>query len=276
MGKIKHLIADFVVKLGVLWTIAEVIFLGKPPESLFQRIIAWGILILGVFIWIFFESKIKKVVMKKVFDDTDLEIKYGDIFDEKDGHLIIGTNNVFDTELGEVIKANSIQGQFLSKCYSGDVNKLDKDINEELNEFSSTEKKENKRLGKIDAYPIGTTISLGTPDRRYFLPAYCMMDDDCKASSDYKMIWESLNKLWEKIRQKGQGYRISMGVIGSDCARTGLTRMFLIKMIIISFLSATKKEPFTKKLTIIVWKDDKEFVNLHNIKRFVDDLKIEE
>ena len=48
-----------------------------------------------------------------------VEIKLGDLFDES-GHLVIGANHVFDTELGEVIKPSSVQGQFLTRIYGDD------------------------------------------------------------------------------------------------------------------------------------------------------------
>ena len=98
--------------------------------------------------------------------NTTVEIKIGDLFDEP-GHLVMGANDVFDTELGEVIKPSSVQGQFLTGVYYGDQKRLDAEIDIALEPLKTDKKREpNKKKGKFWRYPIGTTLVLGSPDRR--------------------------------------------------------------------------------------------------------------
>jgi hypothetical protein len=56
--------------------------------------------------------------------DTEIEIKVGDLFHEN-GHLVIGSNDVFDTEPGEIIRDSSVQGQFLKQFYKGNLRQFD-------------------------------------------------------------------------------------------------------------------------------------------------------
>jgi hypothetical protein len=96
------------------------------------------------------------------------------------------------------------------------------------------------------------------------------MGSDLVCGSDGDAIWLSLSCLWEEIRQKGQGQNVSIPVIGSDMARTGLSRMILIKLIILSFVVASKKKFVCKQLTIIVYPEDFDSINLYDIADFME------
>lgn len=201
--------------------------------------------------------------------DSMVEIKVGDIFDEDD-HLVIGFNDVFDTELGEIIRPSSIQGQFLIKVYNNKREKLDADIEKALQPFNHLCKEEsNKRRGKTSRYPIGTTIPLGTEQKRYFLTAYGYMNNDItiKCCSDY--IQRSLNNLWNQIRLKGHRKNVAIPVIGSDLARTDLPRMVLIRLIVDSFVAASKEKPITDKLIIMVYPQDLDHIDLYKLQDFL-------
>ena len=201
--------------------------------------------------------------------DSVVEIKVGDIFDEE-GHLVIGANDVFDTELGEIMKPSSVQGQFLIKFYNGEHEKLDAEIEEALKPLNHLrEKASGKVRGKTGRYPIGTTLALGTEEKRYFLTAYGYMNNDMtvKSCSDY--VQRSLSKLWKEIRLKGHGRNVVIPIIASDLARTGLPRMSLAKLIIDAFVIASKEEFITNKLTLMIYPKDLEYVNLYQLEDFL-------
>ncbi|MEM7589956.1 MAG: macro domain-containing protein [Cyanobacteria bacterium P01_A01_bin.83] len=201
--------------------------------------------------------------------DSEVEIKIGDIFDEK-GHLVIGANDVFDTELGEIIKPESVQGQFLTKIYKSNLSLLDKEIESALQTYKHTRQEErNKTRGKIWRYPVGTTITLGTYDKRYFLTAYGYMNNDFTVESNSDDIWHSLNNLWEEIRLKGHSINVAIPIIGSDLARTGLPRMALAKLIITSFVTASKEKFITNKLTVMIYPKDLDSLDPYELEEFL-------
>ncbi len=94
-------------------------------------------------------------------------------------------------------------------------------------------------------------------------------------SRDYNLnfngdrIWQSLRILWEKIRVQGNGLEVTIPIIGSDLSRTDLSQTLLAKLIIISFIAVSKKEFITKKLTVIIYKKDIEYVNLYELDEFL-------
>ncbi|MGQ4668794.1 macro domain-containing protein [Metabacillus halosaccharovorans] len=205
--------------------------------------------------------------------NSKVSIKIGDLLEEK-GHLVIGINDVFDTEIGEVIKENSIQGQFLSRIYNSNQALLDKDIEDALSSRNISPIIDMDKIrGKNSRYPIGTTISLGSGKNKYFLTAYSYMGKDLKAQSSIDNLWHSLNNLWEEIRVKGQGTKVSMGILGAGLARIPSARKdILIKLIILSFVAASKIEFITDELTIVIHESDLQYINMVELKNTLNKL----
>ena len=223
------------------------------------------------FLWATFKNLPRRSICKSLSSpDSVVEIKVGDLFDEPK-HLVIGVNDVFDTALGEILKPSSVQGQFLTKVYYGDQQRLDVDIEAALSLLEVSRKKElYKQKGKTWRYPIGTALALGSPEKRYFLSAYGYMGNDLVVKSTANDVWESLSCLWETVRRKGHGLEVAIPVIGSDLARTNLPRMALIELIIISFVAASKKDFITAKLSIIIYPRDLDSIDLYALESFLD------
>jgi hypothetical protein len=199
-------------------------------------------------------------------NNSAVTIKVGDLFDGK-GHLVIGINDVFDTEIGEIIKQNSVQGQFLTNIYQGNNERLDKDIDDKITEKNilPISADLSKYKGKNKRYPIGTTIALGNGTQRYFLCAYSTMGSDLKAKSSINELWLSLNNIWKEVRLKGQGTKVSMPIVGSELARISADRNILIKLIIMSFVLHSKEEFICNELDIVIHKNDLKYINLVDI-----------
>ncbi|MEJ6486336.1 macro domain-containing protein [Nostoc punctiforme UO1] len=201
--------------------------------------------------------------------NTDIEVKIGDIFLE-DKHLVIGFNDVFDTELGEIIRDSSVQGQFIKQVYRGKQDNLDADIETALQEHNSHRRHEpGKTRGKVWRYPIGTTITLGSYEKRYFLTAYGYMKNDLTVESNSDYILTSLDKLWQEVRRKCHGTDVAIPIIGSDLARSGLSRMQLSKLIITSFAQESKRRFITRKVTLMIYPKDLESVDFYELNNFL-------
>lgn len=267
---IRKIILSFVSIFGVIWLLIE------PGGLFFPEWLNWGwrgyigLAIFSLLLALLLNRPRRSVSRSLSSPDSIVEIKIGDLFDEPE-HLVIGANDVFDTELGEVIKPSSVQGQFLNRIYHSDQRQLDADIDSALEPLKNKRKQEiNKRKGKNWRYPIGTTIVLGSSQRRYFLTAYGFMSNDLRVKSTADYIWLSLSCLWEQVRLKGHGLSIAIPVVGSDLARTNLPRMALIKLIIISFIAASKQGFVSKKLTVVVYPKDSHTIDLYALEDFLD------
>jgi hypothetical protein len=265
----KRLLTSFSSIFGGFWLFLE------PASVFLPEKLKFGLSGYLALVGIYFIIALIKNLPRRTFSnrllspDIEIEVKIGDLFAEK-SHLVIGFNDVFDTEIGEIIKDSSIQGQFLRKIYQNDCNKLDHEINQELKIHDNQRKYEsNKTQGKNWRYPIGTTITLGSEQKRYFLVAYGYMSNNLVIESNTAHILESLNKLWDEVRNKCHGDPVAIPVIGTDIARSGLSRMQSIKLIITSFILVSKKTYITKKLTVIIHPKDLEFVDFYLIEEFL-------
>lgn len=200
--------------------------------------------------------------------DTVIKIRVGDIFQE-DGDLIIGMNDTFDTEKGNIIKSTSIQGQFLTTIYNDDTPRLNTDLMAALNGKSGSSDSE-KAQGKKIRYPIGTVATLNVGTKRYYCSAYSFMGNNLKAQSDIKKLSTSLDMLWEEIRLKGQRGKVAMAVLGSDLARIGTaSHSNLIKLIISSYLLASRENPISEQLTIVIHPRNLGKVNMLELSDFL-------
>lgn len=204
--------------------------------------------------------------------DVKIGVKVGNIFDQ-DGHLVIGFSDTFDTEIGDVISHTSLQGQFLVSIYDNNRVRLDSDLDSLLQNEESTEDTTKSR-GKNKRYKIGTVVTLTGQNKKFFCCAYSRMGADLKASSDINSLWISLQNLWEKIRKEGEQKTIFFPVIGTNLARVGgISYQLPINLILLSFIINSRVEPISKELVIIIREEDREKVNMLEIRDFLKSLR---
>jgi hypothetical protein len=264
----RRVIAPFLQAFGLLALFLDVLSIFFPNKfSLgYQGVLAFSAISV---LYVLFTIRPRREISRQFsLPDIKITIKVGDLFQE-DTHLVIGVTDVFDTEIGDVIKARSIQGQFSSKIYNDDKLLLDKAIEEALQNLSTGPGKQRmidkkKTRGKKIRYPIGTVITLAKNSKKYFCVAYCRMGNDLKAQSSIKDLSMSLDMLWQEIGLKGQMERVAMAVLGSDLARLGnaASHSDLIKLIISSFVYASRLHSVTKELTIVVHQSSLEKINM--------------
>lgn len=265
----RRVFTTFVGIFGGIWLFIE-------PAGLFlPERVNWGwrgyVGLVCVSLVLAVAKNIPRTSLSRSFSSPDytIEIKVGNLFDQPE-HLVIGLNDVFDTELGEIIKQSSVQGQFLDRIYSGDRARLDTEIDEALQPMRDKAQEDlDKKRGKRWRYPIGTTLVLGVEGRRHFLCAYGRMGSDLRVKSTVDYIWLSLTKLWQQVRLRGHGKGVSIPIIGSDLARTGLSRMALAKLIMFSFAIATKEGFVANRLTVMIRPEDFNSVDLAELQDFL-------
>jgi hypothetical protein len=192
-----------------------------------------------------------------------ISIKVGDVLAQT-GNIVIGSNDTFDTSLDdEIISARSVQGQLLQKTFNGNTKELDEQIRHSLVE-QTCHRDERKTFGKVDRYPIGTVAIVRKGQARYFLPAIAKMSantpPETRATVDGVQL--ALTKAWESVGRAGQREPVHAPIIGSHLARLGLSRTWLVQMMILSFVAVTKKESGSSELSIWVAEPDAAIVDL--------------
>lgn len=200
-------------------------------------------------------------------------IEVGDLF-EHTGHLVVGGNDVFDTDTRDdlLIVHGSVQGQFLHRLYAGETARLDGDIDAALAGVRPVllEDRTAKRAGKLARYPLGTVAVLGTPQRRCFLSAYGTMRNDLTVESGPVQMWNSLEALWDAVHLHARREAVAMPVIGSGLARIdSMDHAGLIKLILLSFVTRSRRSVVCRELTIVVHPEDYERVDMLELALFL-------
>ncbi len=179
------------------------------------------------------------------------------------GNIVIGSNDTFDTSLDEeIISARSVQGQLLQSTFNGNTKELDEQVDRSLVELDSVED-DRKSFGKVWRYPIGTVAIVRKGSARYFLPAVAKMSASTppETRATVEGVQFALTKAWEIVGKAGQREPVHAPIVGSNLARLGLSRTWLIQMMILSFVAVTKKESGSSELTIWVADADAEKVD---------------
>ncbi len=190
--------------------------------------------------------------------DVDIEIVFRDIFTFNKGSIVIPVNDVFDTNPGEIISSNSIQGQFTQQIYRGNISQLDSEISAKIEPYEKyAVYDEDKRYGKNRRFPLGTVIELGN-NPKYLLVVVAKMDSYAKKVRKVTTddLWKILSGIWEYNRQKNSLSDIILPIIGTGHGRITSNALTVTKMILLSFYSKSKEEKIASKITLVA-KNDK-------------------
>lgn len=243
----------------------------EPLKKWYYYILLAIIVFVGIIIDFCFKHKVRHKIQSL---DTDIEIVCQDILSYTKGSIVIPLNDVFDTELGDIISIDSIQGQFTQRIYKGNISKLNDDINVKLNEFDKYSiYEEEKAYGKKKRYPIGTVIDIGTTPK-YLLSVVAKMENTNKKALKVTAddLWIVLSNLWEFNRSKNSIDEIVIPVIGTGFGRISSNTMTVIKMMLLSFYQKSKEEKIASKLTLVVRKDKISKTSLYEVQEFLANL----
>lgn len=206
-----------------------------------------------------------------------IEVVAGDLFAQDDAHLVVGFTDVFDTDVTDdrIVRADSVQGQFLHRVYAGDRARLDADLHRALADVpvEATVAAERKPFGKPHRYPVGTVAVLGEPRRLYFCVAYSAMGPNLVAQSSADMLWHSLSRLWTAVHDRGQRQPVAMPIVGATLARVdALDREALLRLMLLSFVAAARDRLLTTRLRIVVRPSEFAALNRAELQAFLDSL----
>lgn len=185
--------------------------------------------------------------------DVDICVKVGDLLEEQDV-LVIGSNTTFDTALHDrTIDAASIQGQFTKRWFPKDE-ELQQQLKDGLTRTTAVRRisREEKSYGNLDEYELGTVAPVSCGEKEAYFVAISRLNEHRVASVNSEEFLDSLGRMWEGIRTRGQYKPICLPVLGSGFSRVQMSRQDLIREIVKSFIAATSEAKFTERLTLVL------------------------
>ncbi|MFD7564933.1 macro domain-containing protein [Streptomyces tendae] len=186
---------------------------------------------------------------------TRVSVVVGDLF-AQDGHLVVGMSDTFDTALPVLIHPGSVQAQLLTSEFAGDTARLDAEIDSALagRTIVASERREDKPLGKLDRYPMGTVVVLGSEHRHYYGVAYSRMRNDCVCESSVSHLWDALMELWKTVRNTAHLGTVSITTVGLGLARLSgrISQADIVRLIIITYLTSSRESVVASHLRIVL------------------------
>lgn len=261
------------VCLGGLSTVLQTINVINPTVTVFQgKPILFAVIVIslvGGLIW----SWPRPITQDYNAPKTKISIIKGNILDETT-HLVIGTNDTFDTETPIIISKDSLQGQMLQVLYGGDLKELDAQLSTALaaKPMVGNIVKEGKQI----QYGVGTVATLKHAARLIFLLAYCEMDTRNTANSTPDKVWKSLLLLWDEVSIKSNGRSVSIPVIGGGQARLSsiIPAQDAIRLTALSFMFASRISKVCDELRIVVRPEDYKKLDRLELQSFLSSLRL--
>lgn len=259
-----------ILQLFVGWDL-----LGVKDEDTKCKILILGMLlvvcIIVALIWGAFFSN-KKTILTE--DEVEIIVKYGDLFKvafpktpKKEKIVVIAVNCCFDTVISkDLVKSDSVHGQFLQKFIKSDSDRLqlDNEIESSLQEFDvpyETLSRSDKRYGKLKRYPLGSVARVnGKNGITFFLLALTKFDINCVAHCNKHEYVDCVLKLFEYYDAHGQGNDLYLYPMGTKMARTGLSKKEALDTIVT--LTKISKEYLKSQTTIIVDRRNKNEISI--------------
>lgn len=225
-------------------------------------------------IWALIFSKRKTLYIS---DNVEIIAMYGDLMKiafpkkrEKEKIVVIAVNRCFDTIVNQdLIKADTVHGQFLNKIASNDFKRkaLDNEIEKSLKEFGYEYEelsKKDKKYGKLKRYPLGSVARIkGENGITFFLLALTTFDENCVAHCDKQQFVECLFKLFEFYDMQGQGNELFLYPMGTSMARVGVSKKESLDTTIM--LTKISKNYLKSKTNIVVYKKDKNELSISSL-----------
>ena len=231
------------IKIFPNWSIEINVIINRILFSAFLAIIAFVI-------YIIHKYSRKKITIKG--KDYIIEIKYGDITEEKNCKKVINFDECYTTELGELtyqIKPTSICGQYLLQHPNIDINKL-------IRKNKISKSTSNSLFKNKTRYESGTIV----PNGDDLLMAFVKLDEKGlgKFFSNEEYL-DSLSRLWKEINMYYGQKDVCIPILGSGLTRindASISQQELLEKIILSYKLSPHKIKKPCKLCIICKEND--------------------
>lgn len=268
----RHFLMRSFASLGGLSTVLQTINVINPTVKVFQGmpilLSVVAISLFGGLIW----SWPRRITQDYGAPKTKISIVNGDMLAETT-HLVIGTNDTFDTETPTIISKGSLQGQALQVLYGGDLKELDAQLATALAGKSTVGT--IAKAGKQIQYGIGTIATVKHASRLIFFLAYCEMDSHNTAHSTPDKVWKSLLLLWDEVSKKSNGDPVSIPVIGGGQARLSsvVPAQDAIRLTVLSFMFASREAKVCDELRIVLRPEDYKKLDRLELQSFLSSLR---
>ncbi|MFJ1323551.1 macro domain-containing protein [Capnocytophaga canis] len=167
-----------------------------------------------------------------------------------DCDIAIPSAECFDTDYSNVIGKNTSMASVIKMAFNENSLELDNLIDNFIQERNLIgEPYTEKQLGKKIKYPFGTTLRIRYNNRNIFITSMAKINPEGGVSVTFESMMLGLLGLWNSVRGSRSNLTIALPVWGGGNGMSGISKVNLIQLIILSFIWENKKE-IAKKIII--------------------------
>lgn len=267
----KRILRQFYKVLSAISVVTSIIFLFVSIDTEYKPVI--GIIALGIlvvlYVGIWIHSNKRRSICLKI-NTSEVEVKFGDIFEETADLKAISFNEYFDTlvdDNGTVIARTTLNGQYIDKFYQGNVVALDALISSDTHlADANIGENANRKVGKKMRYRLGTICVAND----YLLTALSRFDDHNKAYLEINDYINCLLNFWNEVDKIYAGRTVALPVLGSGITRfkgyDNISDQELLELIIWTFKVSRIKFTYPAKAKIVVYEKKSDRINLLRLK----------
>jgi hypothetical protein len=216
-----------------------------------------------IILWLWMNNK-RSVTLK--MGNTAVLIKQGDIFSEE-GYKVIAFNEYFDTELGDIVSEETLNGKFI-KEYVKNTEELDKKIEEDEHLVNrKTNINTNRTSGKKQKYKLGS-IYKNSDD--FLLTTFTKFNNDNNAFVTTLDYMEFMLNFWHELDKLYNGKKVAITIFGSGITRFqdgyNPLKQELLELILWSFRMSRLK--LSSQLSIVIPSPVCKEINFYKLKEF--------
>lgn len=265
----KRILHKFYCALSVISVMISIVFLFVDIATKYKTVI--GLLALAflivIYISIWVHSNFRQNIKLKI-NNSEVEVKFGDIFLEQANLKVIAFNEYFDTLVDDkIIAKNSLNAVFIDKFFNNKVDELDGIISNETHLAEANVGENTSRpFGKKLKYKLGTICVVND----YLITAFTHFDDNNKAYLEIKDYINCLLNFWNEVDRVYAGRTVALPVLGSGITRfkgyENISDQELLEIIIWTFKVSRIKFAYPSKVKIVVYKNKSEKIKLLTLK----------
>ena len=265
----KRVLRKFFGVLSVISVLTSIAFLFVDFDEKYRAKVGIAViaLLLLVYFSIWFYSNFRRKITLKI-NNSEVEIKFGDIFKEQADLKAIGFNEYFDTLVdNNVISETSLNGQYIKRFYKDNVKELDVHITADPHLLETSLSENSYRsIGKKVRFKLGTICVV----KDYLLTAFSRFDDRNRAYLEINDYINCLLNFWNEVDRVYAGRTVALPVFGSGITRfkgyENITDQELLELIIWTFKVSRMKFSYPSKAKIVVYEKKSERINLLSLK----------
>ena len=231
-------------------------------------LLVWVVILLIAYLVILARANLRKEAHFKI-NGTRINVIIGDIFTFNDGLKVIPVNEYFDTQVDNVVIAeSSLHGKYLLH-YCKDISQFEKLVLSRLNPIDIN--KERTVANHKNRYELGSIVE----NDGYLLTAFTKFNNKNEAylfGKDYLYFWGSF---WTNLDEIYAGRSVYIPLFGSGITRfkdyTPSNQELLENILLIMRKTGFRNKYCDKSINIVIYEGNAKDIDFYHLKERVGD-----